>query len=174
MRWQITQKSKRARATKIAFNFPIACTPLQPLLIPAQLMVGCCTSHRCSSSLFLCATCFSLTTFAVTCLVVGWLLCCALFFLLFTFAVTCSPLATFVDPRSVVLAAAIAVIIAIAIATTAATTAAIDTAYAFHGCVVVIAVVDAPSLVSSSCCHCCPFCCRHPCCRRHHFFCCHF
>jgi hypothetical protein len=102
-------------------------SPLQPLLIPAQLFVGCCVARHCSSSLLLCTTRFSLTTFAVPCFVVGWLLCCALLLILFTFAVACFALATFADPRSVVVTTAVAVTNAVANDTTAAAKSAVAT-----------------------------------------------
>ncbi len=66
---------------------------------------------------------FSLATFAIPRFVVGWLLCCALLLLLFTFAVACFPFATFADPRSVVVAAAVAFTIAVAVAVAVATSA---------------------------------------------------
>jgi hypothetical protein len=68
-------------------------------------------------------TCFSLATFAITRFVVGWLLCCTLLLLLFTLAVACFPFATFADPRSVVVAAAVAFTIAVAVSTSATATA---------------------------------------------------
>jgi hypothetical protein len=66
---------------------------------------------------------FSLATFAIPCFVVGWLLCCALLLLLFTVAVACFPFATFADPCSVVVAAAVAFTIAVAVVTSATATA---------------------------------------------------
>jgi hypothetical protein len=68
---------------------------------------------------------FSLATFAIPCFVAGWLLCCSLLLLLFTFAVAYFPFATFADPRSVVVTAAVAVTIAITVATSAIATAAV-------------------------------------------------
>ncbi len=62
---------------------------------------------------------FSLATFSIPRFVVGWLLCCALLLLLFTLAVACFPFATFADPRSVVVAAAVAFTIAVATSATA-------------------------------------------------------